>query len=467
MKKSEQPNLTKRSLFDDFAAYAESEALFSPNAAVLCALSGGADSVTLLHLLLKAKAQGMLSEVCACHVHHGLRGENADRDEQFCKELCNRWNVPLIVKSVDVPAAVAQTGESVEQAARRLRYAALNEAANGKWITTAHTASDNVETVLLHLTRGSGLRGLSGIAPKRDNLLRPLLFATRQQIEAYACDHGLSFVNDETNDDLTFSRNRIRAEVTPALKALNPKVETALLRLCASLREDEACLRDQGQLLLECAEFEDAPGTYDREVLKTAPPAILRRALLQMLPTNVDVTKAHLDRLADLTADGEEQAVTVVGGVTVRRSDTALWVDKSPEPIEPFCFPLSIGKPTVIAGESYEARLYTLEEFKNIQNVYSLFFHFCCDYDTIVGDVTVRSRENGDAFRPVGRGTKKLKKLFEEAGLDASQREKTPILCDKNGIFLVDGFGCDERVKLTDTTKTVLVFAKALHFPSN
>ncbi len=467
MKKSEQPNLAENPLFADFTAFAEKEALFSADTAVLCALSGGADSVTLLHLLQKAKAQGLLSEVCACHVHHGLRGENADRDEQFCKELCAAWGVPLTVKSVDVPAAVAQTGESVEQAARRLRYAVLNEVANGKWIATAHTASDNAETVLLHLTRGSGLRGLSGISPKRDNLLRPLLFATRQQVEAYAAENGLSFVNDETNDDLDFSRNRIRAEVMPALKALNPKVETALLRLGASLREDEACLRDQGQLLLECAEFEDAPATFDRDVLKTAPPAILRRALLQMLPTDVDVTKAHLDRLAALVTDGEEQAVTIAGGVTVRRSDTAVWVDKSPEPIAPFCFPLTIGEPIVIAGEPYEARLYTAEEFKKIRNVYSLFFHFCCDYDTIVGSVTVRSRENGDAFRPVGRGTKKLKKLFEESGLDASQREKTPLLCDKNGIFLVDGFGCDERVKLTDTTKTVLVFAKAYHFPSN
>ena len=450
---------TRSDLAARFCAYAADRRLFSENESVLLGLSGGADSTVLLHLLLAARDTLGLGEVRALHVNHGLRGDAAARDEAFCRDLCKQWNVPFAAETVDVPAAVAETGESVEQAARRLRYAALFAHANGAAVVTAHTASDNAETVLLHLTRGSGLRGLCGILPRQNDLVRPLLFATRAEVEAYAAANGLSFVTDETNADTAYSRNRVRADVMPALKAVNPQVETALLRLCDSLREDEECLRDQGQLLLECAEFEDAPGTYDREVLKPAPPAILRRALLQMLPSTVDVEKAHVEALCDLVCEGG--AVTLPGGVIVKTQGDAVFVAAKTEETEPFSFPVEIGVPFTIAGETYVLRLFSAAEFENCRKVYSLLLHSYGDYAKINGVLTVRSRLDGDTYRPVGRGTKTLKKLLNEAGLSAEERSELPLLCDENGIVAAFGFGFDERAKVTDQTENILVFTKA------
>lgn len=452
---------TRSDLFERFCAYAEENRLFLPNEPVLCALSGGADSVVLLHLTLAAKERLLLGPVSALHVNHQLRGQAAKADEAFCRALCERWNVPLSVSNADVPAAVAKTGESVEQAARRLRYAALFAQAKGA-VATAHTASDNAETVLLHLTRGSGLHGLCGILPKRDNLVRPLLFATRADVEAYAAANELAFVTDETNSDTAYSRNRIRAAVMPELKEINPQTETALLRLCETLREDEECLRDQGQLLLECAEFEEQPGVYDREVLKAAPPAILRRAVLQILPTAVNVEKQHIDALCRLTR--EDGALTLPGGDVVAAKGNELYLVENVEEIPPFCFPVHVGEPITVAGETYELRLFSAEEFEKCRKVYSLLLHSFCDCATIKGDLTVRNRLPGDAYHPVGRGTKSLKKLFNEAGLSAAKRASLPLLCDEDGIIAAFGFGCDERVKITDQTKQVLVFAKTETF---
>lgn len=448
-------------MLDRFCDFTEENHLFSENEPILCALSGGADSVVLLHLLLAAKEPLSLGEIAVLHVNHGLRGDAADRDEAFCQSLCARWNVPFTAVKADVPAAVAETGESVEQAARRLRYEALFSEASGA-VVTAHTASDNAETVLLHLTRGSGLHGLCGILPKRDNLVRPLLFATRTDVEAYAAENGLEYVTDETNDDTAYSRNRIRAAVMPELKEINPQVETALWRLCETLREDEECLHDQGQLLLECAEFEEQPGVYDREVLKAAPPAILRRAVLQMLPTTINVEKQHIDGLCRLTTD--DGALTLPGDIVVVAKNNEMYLAESEEDIPPFRFPVSADEYVMVAGEPYELRLFSAEEFEKCRNVHSLLFNSCCDYATIKGDLFVRNRLPGDAYRPVGRDTKTLKKLWNEAGLSANERAKMPLLCDENGILLVPGFGCDERAKLTPQTEQVLVFAKTEAF---
>ena len=452
---------TRSDLRARFVAYATKNRLFLKDEPVLCALSGGADSSVLLHLLLSAKEELSLGAICALHVHHGLRGDAADRDAAFCASLCEAWDVPFSVCAVDVPSAVSATGESVEQAARRLRYDALFSAADGA-IATAHTASDNAETVLLHLTRGSGLQGLCGIEPRRESLVRPLLFATRAEVEAYAAENEIPFVTDETNADTAFSRNRVRAQVMPALKAINPQTETALLRLCETLREDETCLREQGQLLLECAEFEETVGVYDREVLRAAPPAILRRAVRQMLPTAVNVEKTHFDALCRLVF--EEGAVTLPGGTTVKAEGNRMFLVSETQPIAPFFFPVTVGVPFEIAGKSYELRLFSAKEFENCRKVYSLLLNSYCDYATIKGVLAVRSRNDGDAYRPVGRGTKTLKKLFNEAELSAFERSATPLLCDENGIVAVCGFGCDERVKVTEQTEQVLVFAETATF---
>ncbi len=213
--------------------------LFPENSKLLVALSGGPDSVTLLHILLSLKEELFLT-LGAVHVNHMLRGEESDRDETFVRELCRKWDVPLIVKRVNIPE-ISQ-GKNVEAVARRERYRLFREALkewNGDFVALGHTASDLTETVLLNLTKGSGIKGLRGFLPKREVFVRPLFLVTREEVEAYVEENSLPFVVDSSNLKTEYDRNLIRLEVVPILKKINPALEKAVLRETELLRELE------------------------------------------------------------------------------------------------------------------------------------------------------------------------------------------------------------------------------------
>lgn len=210
-------------------------AMLRPGERVLVALSGGADSVSLLLVLQK-----LGYEVRAFHLNHCLRGAESDRDEAFCRALCAERGVPLNVGRCDI-AALSQ-GKAVEETARRERYRLLEQAAEGDKIATAHTADDNLETVLFHLVRGSGAKGVSGIPPVRGAVIRPLLFAERREIEAFLRENGQDYVTDSSNLSDDYTRNRLRHSVLPVLRGINEQAAQAALRLGEQLRQDEACL---------------------------------------------------------------------------------------------------------------------------------------------------------------------------------------------------------------------------------
>ena len=216
-------------LLDAVAAAVKGEGMLPDGAAVLIALSGGADSMALLHAM-RALAPAHGWRLAAAHLNHGLRGDEAERDEAFVQSWCARWNVPLHVKRADVAAEAAARGEGVEEAGRRIRYAFFEElcASHGyDRIATAHTASDNVETLLLHLARGSGVRGLGGIRPVLGRRIRPLLGVSREAIESYCRENDVPFVTDSTNFDTAYCRNLLRHEAVPALRRVNPRLEEA------------------------------------------------------------------------------------------------------------------------------------------------------------------------------------------------------------------------------------------------
>ncbi|MBO5403301.1 MAG: tRNA lysidine(34) synthetase TilS, partial [Clostridia bacterium] len=205
---------------------------------ILVALSGGADSVCLLSALLECEAA-----VSAFHLNHGIRGEEADRDEEFCRSLCNRLGVPFSSERADIPAISAEKGIGIEEAARNVRYDKLNREAtriNADYIATAHNADDNVETVIFNLVRGCSPDGLCGIPKIRGNIIRPLLDSTREEIEEYLCKKGLSFVTDSTNSDIAYTRNKIRHSVLPVLRSINPAISASVARMCESIRDDKA-----------------------------------------------------------------------------------------------------------------------------------------------------------------------------------------------------------------------------------
>ncbi|MBQ2780159.1 MAG: tRNA lysidine(34) synthetase TilS, partial [Clostridia bacterium] len=275
---------------------------------VLVALSGGADSVALLHALLSLREELKLTEIAAAHLHHGLRGEEADRDLTFVQSLCQEWQVPLVYTCEDVAFFAAAHHLGVEEAGRQVRYAFLQEKANGALIATAHTATDNVETILLHLTRGCGLQGLTGIAPCRDGIIRPLIDCSREEVEAYCRSHALSFVTDSTNADVRYARNRIRHEVLPALHALNPSLEAATKRLVSLCAQDNAYLNTLAEQVFTSLKT-DKYGRYALSDMRAVPPA-LRGRVWQMMLTETALSYDDVARL--------EQALGACGSVCLQ-----------------------------------------------------------------------------------------------------------------------------------------------------
>ncbi|MBQ9083209.1 MAG: tRNA lysidine(34) synthetase TilS, partial [Clostridia bacterium] len=302
------------------------EHLLDNNPPVVAAVSGGADSVALLHLLVQWGVP-----VTAVHVHHGIRGAEADRDAAFVASLCERWAVSCVIHRADVPKLAAETKRGLEETARRIRYELLEQEAGPRRavIATAHTLSDQTETVLLHLIRGTGSRGLCGIPYKRERIIRPLLDCTRAEIEAYCGEHGLAYVQDSTNADSTYARNRLQNIVIPEMKTINPRLEAAAERLCRRMRLQEDYMETQAAQLLESARCDDG---FDTEVLRQAHPA-LRHTALRMLCREAqivsDLAEHHIDAADELlTADGavslpgNGRAVCRSGRLTVRQQIT-------------------------------------------------------------------------------------------------------------------------------------------------
>lgn len=248
---------------------------------VIAALSGGADSVSLLHVL-KALEQRLGITLYACHINHNLRGKDSDSDQEFTEKLCRRLNIPLKVFSVDV-SGTAEKHQSIEERARELRYEAFASEArrlNAK-VATAHNSCDNIETVLLNMLRGTGLKGLCGIPPVRDYLIRPLIFCTREEIEAYCRDNSLEFVTDKTNFSTAYTRNKIRLELLPKLLEINPSLYEGVGRMTSSLIEDSVFLEEMAINAIEKARLEQ--GIYDSSQLAALPKPIFSRAVSMLL----------------------------------------------------------------------------------------------------------------------------------------------------------------------------------------
>jgi len=259
---------------------------------VIVALSGGADSVALLSVMTGLKGEPGFEniEITACHVNHGLRGKNSDSDEAFVRELCGRKNIPLIVRKAEI---TVKKHQSVEEQARKARYAIFAEVSDGMKIASAHTASDNEETVLFNLIRGTGLKGLCGIPPVRGNIIRPLIFCERSEVENYCREHGLTYVTDETNFSEEFTRNKIRLSLLPLIREINPSFCAGITRMCGILRDDEEYLSG----------FSD--GGYDTGYLKTLKKPVLNRIIGALLSkNNISPSFLRISEITEIIASG-------------------------------------------------------------------------------------------------------------------------------------------------------------------
>lgn len=422
---------------DKVLQWCRRERLMKPGDRVVCAVSGGADSVAMLHCLLSLR-QTLEIEVAAVHYNHCLRGEASDQDEAFVCGLCASWGVPLETARGDVAAHAAQTGQSVEEAARQLRYDFL--LSQRGLVAVAHNADDQVETVLLNLLRGTGLKGLCAMEPKRGRVIRPLLTVTRAEIEAYLAEHSLPHREDATNGEDDALRNRLRHHVTPLLKRENPNLPDTVARMTALLRQDEDHLAEQTRELLERAKRD---GGYDCPTLREAPAVLRRRAIRQLLEIPKPAM-VHVEAVERLLEDLRGSArVELPGGWVMEREYDLLRLARTGENRRFAPVTLKLGEQTVLSGTFWEVSVtgpVILE--KSVDSIST----FALKYDMIKKDCTVgvRTRQTGDSLRLSG-GTKSLKKLMIDRKIPAACRDSLPVFTDGTNILAVYGLGTDVR----------------------
>ena len=420
---------------------------------ITVALSGGADSVALLLCLLELK-DDLDVNISAAHLNHCLRGEESDRDEQFVRDLCKQLNVPLTVEKADIKGQADKTGESIELCARRIRYEFLERVAGGL-IATAHTANDNIETVLFNMSRGTGISGLCGIPPVRGNIIRPLILVTREQVETYCAEKGVEFCIDSTNSDESYTRNFIRHSVVPKLNEVNSAVAQNVANMSGSLRNDE-------DFLLKTAKeaFDNIcdGNTVEVEGLCKLHPAIRSRCIALFYKISVGKTPEHkhIEAICDLLNNGGKCSVQNDFSAVVKDGKLKFLPSKSVGSIErteinkfPFCdFGLEITE-------------ITTENLKSQQKFNNLFLNNTIDCDKICGKLMLRGRLIGDEIKLTKRNcTKSLKKLFQEAKIEETLRDSIPVLADDEGVVWVEGFGVAERCCIDENSKNIILVGK-------
>ena len=417
--------------------YIRENALLEAGDDVTVALSGGADSVALLRVL-RVLAPRLGITLRAAHFHHGIRGAEADRDAAFCRALCAGWEIPFSLGRGDAPARAKQSGESLEEAARILRYEFLQQTAPGK-IATAHNADDNAETLLLHLIRGTGPRGLGGIPPRRDRIVRPLLSCTRAEIEALLEREGLPHVEDGSNASDDCLRNRLRHRVLPLLRAENPGLARTLGRTAALVRaEDEYLSRLAAAAAAAC---KSEAGWSCRQLL-ALDPVLRRRVLLGMLrelglenPSSV-----YVEALEELLRGGPSAQLRLPGAVTAfREYDSLRFGPAKALPALPRT-PLAIPGRTVLPGGMGEISCtVTKNSYFGKKNLTT----FALKCDMISGrEICVRGRAPGDRLTLPG-GSRSLKALMIDRKLPARLRAAVPVLVAEDRPIAVFGVGAD------------------------
>lgn len=415
----------------------------------MAAVSGGADSMCLLGALCGLSAEKGFS-VAAMHYNHRLRGLESDRDEIFVEDFCARHGIELIKGGGDVAGEAARMSLGIEETARKMRYDFFYDTARrlkAVKIATAHNADDNTETVLFNLIRGAGAKGLSGIPPTRGILIRPLLSTERVAIEAYLKEKNIPYVQDSSNFETIYTRNRLRHEVIPILKEINPRLNSTVGDAADRLRADEEFIKSLAEDLLgDCAMQGDTikinAALLDNSSLAVR---VLDLALDKIELSRKNITSRHISQVMEL-ASGENPSgrINLPGGVVAAREYGEIVISKKPwaeESFEP--------KTLIIGGETEIPEL-DMRVFAEIdrmpEKIYNSLNTFFFKKDSIYGSIIVRPRKTGDKIKIFGRtGTRSLKKLFVDEKIPKAKRGLIPVFADDKGLIAVYGMGTDER----------------------
>ena len=426
--------------------------MFEKSERLLVCLSGGADSVSLL-LCLK----DLGSDVCACHVNHQLRGDESDRDQRFCEDLCSELGVELFTQRIDVKSFCKQHSLSIEEGARKLRYEVFRSVKADK-ICTAHTLSDCLETTIFNLARGTGLKGLCSIPPVRDNIVRPLINCSREEITEYLSSKGQEFVVDSTNLSDEYTRNKIRHNVIPVLESINPSLFKSYENTIGFLRADEDYLSQTAEnaYSIMCINNRIKIDGF----LKLAPPVRDRVAVRWLEDNGFKISRDNISFIVRTAQNNGK--FNISGDYYVLCSKGSMMLDQMGKSLPENDLTVEI---TSMGEYSYFNRTihFELLDISNVDvdiaNFHKKFTNCCMDYDKIRGRLVIRTRQPGDSIKLVNRDfTSSVRKLLNSS-FDISTRSSAVVMYDDEGAVFVEKSGAADRVKITDNTKKVVVFS--------
>ena len=407
---------------------------------VVAGVSGGADSMLMLEYLMSVRDKYQLKIIVA-NVEHGIRGQESLRDTQFVKDYCNKNNIEFRGFSFDAVNESKVNDMSVEEYSRLKRYEFFNSIKCDK-IATAHNLSDNVETVLFRLARGTSIKGCCGIPVCRDKIIRPLIECTSDEIRNYCKNNNIDFVVDSTNLNNDYSRNLIRNDIVKKFNNINSNFEFNFSRFINSANEDSDYLEKLANEQLSLCLTKD--NTLDLSLLIKNDISIIKRVIISYLNSfNVSVDELHLNGIiATLSKKGKYQI----------KNNNFVVSDGKYLRYAKFFENVNFSNCTVTK------KVLSIDEYLINSKLYANMFDFYCDYDKICNNIFVRSRVNGDKISPANRHcTKSLKKLFNELKVNVENRDNIPIVCDDKGIIGIVGYCCDERVKVDKSTKNILL----------
>ncbi len=434
-----------------------------PGETVLAAVSAGPDSTALLHALVKLRTR-LRCRVRACHVHHGLRGPEADADAKHAASFARSLGVPFTRHRVDVRAFARTHKMSIETAARTARYSVLERVADrakANRIATGHTASDQAETVLLNILRGTGPAGLAGIPPVRGRIIRPLLAVSRADVEAYCQDQKLAHRLDSSNLDTVFARNRIRHEVLPMLRQIQPRVDASLCRLAEIMRAENEFMIEQtanalrevgaqrpGEMGIACGPFASLPKVLQRRVV--------RSAIERMKGDQLDVELERVDALVELAVSGRTGAIVELpGGLRAERGYGELVVTALPAQRPAHTGEWALPIPGQVSIR--ELGLAVAAAFSRARRAPSSPMAALLDAKGIKSPLTVRTRRRGDRFVPFGmKGTVKLQDFFVNAKVPRAERGRIPLVLSGDEIVWVVGYRINDRYKVSKRTRRTI-----------
>jgi tRNA(Ile)-lysidine synthase len=454
------------SLIEDVRKTIQKYNMLNTGDKVVVGVSGGPDSLCLLHVLKDISIENNCM-LYAAHLNHKFRGEAADADAVFVEAICKEWNIPAFIETFDVPAYIAETGLSPEEAGREIRYKLFDriyKEVGANKIAVAQNLNDQTETILMRFMRGSGIDGLKGIEAVRGNIIRPLLEIERSRIEAYCVENDLAPRMDKTNLEPVYQRNKVRLELIPYIeKNFNPNIMMALSRFSELVKDENDFMETQAARKLQAiVEFSEERAVIDVLKLSELHIALRRRLIRQCVEKLLNTLKGfefrHFEGVLELTEKTTGAAVMLPHKLKAYRSYDKLVLAKYIVKADKKCYyklkydydnSVEIEKGSITVGKGKAKDIVELRGQKDIIYI---------DPAKIKEELVLRFREPGDMFSPIGmKGTKKLKEYLIDEKVPREEREELLLIADGNEIVWIVGGRLSEKYKITDETSETII----------